>query len=79
MIQKLRSIYVHILIIAVPFVALYYHTIGKLIADWAHDANYSHGFLIPFITGYMIWQKQHELEDLPIKPTHWGLMLIVSV
>lgn len=74
--QKISSIYIHAVIIILPFIALYYHTFDKLIQDWSTDDNYSHGFLVPFITGYMIWQKKEELREQISKPSNWGIMVI---
>ncbi len=44
---------------------------------WAHDSYYSHGILIPFVTGFLIWQKKDELKALRKERSAWGLPLIV--
>ena len=46
--------------------------------DWARDDNYSHGFLVPLIAGFMIWQKRDKLADLKINNNNWGLMVIAA-
>ena len=75
--QKLiTSVYGQITILTVSFFLLFHHTIIKLVNDWSIDDNYSHGFLIPFIAGYMIWQKKEILEKYPLKPSNWGLVFI---
>jgi len=76
MFKRISNIYFHVLIIALPFLALYSHTFMTLIDDWSNDDNYSHGFLIPFITGYMIWQRKNELTELDFKPSNMGLGVI---
>ena len=43
----------------------------------AADSYYSHGFLIPFVTGYLIWLKKEQLESLNLKCNLWGLGLII--
>jgi len=78
MIKRIPSIYNHILIIALPFWALYSHTFMKLIDDWSNDDNYSHGFLIPFITGYMIWQKKDDLKEIVLKPDNLGILVVLA-
>ncbi len=55
---------------------LYSSTIAKLIGDWSKDPNYSHGFLIPFISGYIVWSRREELSSMPIKPSNCGLIVI---
>jgi len=49
-----------------------------MVKDWSTNDNYSHGFLIPFIVGYMIWQKKEELSELLTKPSNWGLLIIAA-
>lgn len=41
------------------------------------DSYYSHGILIPFVTGYLIWQKRKELQAIKQKSSSWGIRLIV--
>jgi len=65
------------IILSLSFILLFNHTLFKLIRDWSHDDNYSHGFLIPFIAGYMIWQKKDQLERIDKVPTNWGLFVIL--
>ena len=74
----MTSTYSQIAILTASFVLLYAHTLQKLIHDWASDDNYSHGFLIPFITAYMIWQKKDELSDLIPETSNWGLLFILT-
>ncbi len=74
--KKLSSLYLQILILALPFIGLFYHTIAHLVGDWSSNDNYSHGFLIPLISGYMIWQKKDKLSEYPIRSSNWGLLII---
>ena len=56
------------LFIGLAWLAAYYDVIWRLMDDWRVDENYSHGFLIPFISGYAIWAKRETLRTLPAKP-----------
>jgi len=47
-----------------------------LVKDWSNDPNYSHGYLIAFIAGFMIWQKREELSQHLLKPSSWGLLVM---
>jgi exosortase len=58
-------------------VALYLPFLRTMIADWDQNANYSHGYLIPFISGYMIYSIRNELKNIQIKPANAGLLLIL--
>jgi exosortase len=45
----------------------------KLGSDWWNDENYSHGLLIPFIVGYILWQERERFSKTPTSPTAlWG-------
>lgn len=76
-IKTKSSTYIQISIITLSFLILFNHTIVKLIKDWSGDNNYSHGFLIPFITCFMIWQKRDSLIQSIVKPSNLGLMFVV--
>ena len=44
---------------------------------WMDDPNYSHGLLVPIISGYFVWQQRQQLEKLEIKPANIGIFLIL--
>lgn len=50
------------------FVALYWNSIGNLIHLWSTDDTYSHGFLIPFLSIYLISLRNKALTHLTLKP-----------
>ena len=41
------------------------------------DTYYSHGFLVPIISIFLIWLKRKELNQLDIKPSNKGLLLFI--
>ena len=57
---------------------LYYSVFQTLVYDWTNDPDFSHGFLIPFISLYLIWQKADELERLPVAPRNFGILVIIG-
>lgn len=59
-------------------IATYFQTILILIHSWYSDSNYSHGFLIPFISGYLLWQKKEALRKIPININDAGFLIIIS-
>jgi len=64
-------------IASICFLILYYQVIYQMILDWANDDNYSHGFLIPVIAGYLIWQDRERLSDIHIKPSNSGIIFLI--
>ncbi len=43
---------------------------------WMELPEYSHGFLVPLISLYLIWQKKAELEEVEFKPSWLGVSII---
>jgi exosortase len=44
--------------LAAAIAFLYFTVLVKLGSDWWTDENYSHGLLIPFIIGFIVWQER---------------------
>src|SRR5262245_49032747 len=51
------------------FLAVYYPTLQKLIEYWAANDMYSYGFLVPLISGYLVWLRRGLLMQLPSRPS----------
>ena len=70
---------VYILLIFISILGLfYYNTIGWLIGSWLHNEYYSHGFLVPLISCYIVWSMKKELAMTEKKPSQSGLALFVA-
>jgi exosortase len=69
-----------IAIIALAWLALYHDVLRRLIDDWRVDENYSHGFLIPFISAYAIWSSRDGLRATPRAPNllFGGFLMIAA-
>jgi exosortase len=51
-------------------IAFAYATVlAKLFRDWWNDENYSHGLLIPFIIGYILWVQRDKLARASLRPS----------
>src|SRR5438132_932797 len=55
------------LAIAAALVFVYFMVLVKLGHDWWSDENYSHGLLIPFIIGFIIWQERKRFARQQIR------------
>jgi len=64
-------------ILTALLVALYYPTIVKLVSDWSSDGNYSHGFLVPLISAYLVWERRDKLLSAKSSPGISGLFLLI--
>lgn len=63
--------------IAILLIILYFPTFHMFIYDWSNDDNYSHGFLVPFIVGYLVWTKKDQLRQLQPEPSGSGLFVLL--
>src|SRR5438132_9156417 len=58
-------------------VICYAPVLYRLGLQWKNDEDMGHGFFVPVIAGYIIWQRRHKLAELKAEPNYWGLILIV--
>src|SRR5436190_22302960 len=54
----------------------YWPTLGELTSRWAHDPQYSHGYLVPAFSGYLLWVQRRQLTETAGRPSWWGVVLI---
>ena len=50
----------------------------QLVHDWAHDDNYSHGFLIVPIALYFAWERRDRLTSAAPRPSNVGLFVVLA-
>jgi len=60
------------------FALLYRGVIAKLVYDWAHDDNYSHGFLIVPMAIYLAWERRQRLIEAAQRPSTLGLLVLLG-
>lgn len=65
-------------ILLITFCWLYYPVIFKMVSEWYNNPNHSHGFIIPLISGYFVWQRKEIVKRVAIRPTNWGIFLLIS-
>ena len=46
------------LILLALVVAIYAGVVVKLVHDWYTDPDFSHGFLVPLFSAYLLWTKR---------------------
>lgn len=71
------STYVKTAILMLALLLLYSADIRSMAAMWAEFNEYSHGYLIPFISGYLIWRKRDAIQKISMKPDAGGLILLL--
>src|SRR5438105_749612 len=58
-------------------IACYAPILRRLVINWAADEDMGHGFFVPFVAAYIIWQRREALLALKPEPSFWGLVLLV--
>src|SRR5439155_22598944 len=57
--------------IAAELAFVYFTVLLKLGREWWSDENYSHGLLVPFVIGYILWHERKRLAVAQIQPQVW--------
>lgn len=65
-------------ILVVLSLALYWSTLTRLVAQWWHDPNFSHGFFVPLFSGFVVWQERDRLARIAPRPAWIGLVILAS-
>src|SRR4051812_24918992 len=67
------------LVIAAAVAFAYWGVLARLGRFWWEDENYSHGLLIPFVIGYIIWAERERLAAVAGRPrVVWGAAAVVA-
>jgi len=64
--------------VVLGFAVLYWQVLTKLVMDWYHDDNYSHGFLIVPIAAYFAWERRDKLKATAVNGSVFGLVVVLG-
>lgn len=56
---------------------VYFDIIKYMVEIWSIDDNYSHGFLVPLVSGFFFWNAREEIARTLAKPAGWGLLVVL--
>lgn len=57
--------------------ATFHTSIGQMIYVWNVREEYSYGYMIPFISVFLVWQKKNVLERNQFTGSWFGLLIVV--
>jgi exosortase len=66
------------LLLVAVLTVLYAPVLKILVQQWYNDADYSHGFLVPLLSLYLIWQRREKLAQIVRRPTPWGMLVVLG-
>ena len=56
--------------------ACFYPVIGRMVRDWYADDDMGHGFFVPAVSAWLVWQKRDSLLRTTYTPSLWGLLIV---
>ncbi len=74
--QPSRVLWLPIVWFGALLIACYAPMLWQLIKVWASDDNMGHGFFVPAVAGYVVWQRRAQLLSEPRQSCAWGLLII---
>ena len=55
---------------------LFWSTFVWLVYNWLNNSYYSHGFLVPFISGFFLWRRRDAFARDSREPSNLGLLVV---
>ena len=55
----------------------YAPVLWRLVEQWDVDPDMGHGFFVPVVAGFIVWQNRRELLALSPSPNWWGLAVVL--
>ena len=56
---------------------LYSVILQRLVENWWNDPNFSHGFLVPFFSAFVIWQDRKKIAAIRVE-TSWSGLIVTA-
>jgi exosortase len=56
--------------------ACYAPILYRLLVQWSTDDDMGHGFFVPIVSAFIVWQRREELSALKPSPNWWGLVVV---
>ena len=69
---------VQALLLVGVLLALYLHVVESLFAQCWRDPNFSHGFVVPFLSAWMLWNNREKFKQQSLVPNWWGLLVVLG-
>jgi len=63
-------------LLAVLSLWLYWSTLSRLLGQWWHDPNFSHGFFVPLFSIFVVWTERSKFSRLVPRPSWSGIALL---
>lgn len=75
--KNICTLWVSLLIVVLSLGIVYASPLWRLVSTWVEKPEYSHGFLIPIISIYLIWHRKAELYQIGLHGSWVGIVLVL--
>jgi len=58
-------------------IPMFWDGLAELVERWGKQEEYSHGYLIPLLTLYFIWEKRSYLQTLEFRPSYLAVPFVI--
>jgi exosortase/archaeosortase family protein len=58
------------------FIGFFWPSIVFLIDRWSQSEEFSHGFLVPLVSLFILWRKWPVIRETPVQVCRWGLPVL---
>jgi len=65
-------------ILSALLLLLYASVLKNLVVQWWSDPDYSHGFFVPLLSGYVLWRQRERWMKSEIKPNNFGFLVLLG-
>lgn len=55
---------------------LYWSILFHLVVQWSSSQDFSHGFIVPLFSAFVVWQERRKLASLQLRPSRAGLAIV---
>src|SRR5262245_9581942 len=57
---------------------VFWPSLSQMAGRWIKDAEYSHGYIVPLFSAYLLWSQRGFLTSGPLEPSWWGLVILAG-
>ncbi len=66
------------IILAIGLITInFWGGVSELMLRWDKQEEYSHGYMLPFVSGYFIWQQRGLIEKIEFSPSWIGFIVVL--
>ena len=75
--QKMQLPWAPLASVALLIAVCYAPIIRSLVRQWIDDPDMGHGFFVPAVSAYIVWQRREEILAITPRPNWWGLLVVL--